>query len=204
MNSMFFVDETIKRLAREFESIPAERKHVLQEITSFIRNNTPASLVFICTHNSRRSHIAQVWAHTAAAYFNLQNVKSYSGGTEATAFNSGAVEALRETGFRIDQASSGNNPRYIVRYSDNHPAFEVFSKRYDDAENPSRDFAAIMTCTHADENCPVVVGAAARISLPYDDPKDFDGTEMEAIKYRERVLEIGREILYAFSLAERA
>jgi arsenate reductase (thioredoxin) len=45
-----------------------------------------------------------------------------------------------------------------------------------------------------------VVGAEKRISLPFDDPKDFDGTNQEAIKYHERVLEIGREICFAFSL----
>jgi arsenate reductase len=57
-----------------------------------------------------------------------------------------------------------------------------------------------MTCTHADENCPLVAGADVRISLPYDDPKAFDNTPLEAAKYTERVHEIGREILYAFSL----
>jgi arsenate reductase (thioredoxin) len=45
-----------------------------------------------------------------------------------------------------------------------------------------------------------VVGAEKRISLPFDDPKDFDVTNQEAIKYHERVLEIVREICFAFSL----
>lgn len=201
---MFLAGDTIKQLVSEFNKIPGERKDILKEIASFISTKKSAQLVFICTHNSRRSHISQIWAQTAAAYFNIDNVEAYSGGTEATAFNPRAVDAMRKIGFRIEEKSAGNNPRYVVTFSDQHPSFEVFSKKYDDPKNPSRDFAAIMTCTHADENCPLVVGASTRISLPYDDPKDFDGTALESAKYLERSLEIGREMLYAFSLIKAA
>jgi arsenate reductase len=200
---MSFVAETIRQLSGEFEKISGERKKALQRVTTFIetrinRQQTP-ELIFICTHNSRRSHIAQIWAQTAAAFFDVAGVKTYSGGTEATAFNPLAVEALRRTGFKIDQVSDGANPRYTVRHSETHPPFEIFSKKYDAPENPASSFAAIMTCTHADDSCPVVRGASARISLPFDDPKDFEGTSLEAAKYSERSLEIGREILYVFS-----
>ncbi len=168
---MFFVEDTIKQILQQFEKIPVERRQILTKLSTFINQHAQANLIFICTHNSRRSHMAQIWAETAASYFNIPNVYSYSGGTEATAFNPRAVHALRSIGFKIDQTSVDSNPHYVIRYSDDQPALEAFSKKYDDARNPQRDFAAIMTCTHADENCPVVVGASARISLPYDDPK---------------------------------
>ena len=71
------------------------------------------------------------------------------------------------------------------------------------AANPEKDFAAVMTCSHADEHCPFIPGATARIALTYDDPKDFDDTPLESEKYRERVMQIGREILYAFSQVKR-
>ena len=200
---MFFVQETITRLTTEYALISEARKIILRNVASFITNRISnrqqANLVFICTHNSLRSHISQIWAQTAASYFNIANVNTFSGGTETTAFNPLAVNALIATGFRIYATTHGNNPRYMVRYSDRHPEFEVFSKKYDEPQNPSKDFAAIMTCTHADENCPVVTGALVRISLPYEDPKDFDGTDLESDKYKERSLEIGREILFAFS-----
>jgi arsenate reductase len=201
---MFFAEETIKRLVKESEIVSNERKTILRSLAAFARDNDSPALIFICTHNSRRSHISQIWAQTAAAYFDIPNVRSYSGGTEATAFNPRAVEALRKLGFVITQTTTDSNPRYIVQYSDDHPSFEVFSKKYDDSANPSREFAAIMTCTHADENCPIVTGAATRISLPFDDPKDFDGTDLESAKYLERSLDIGREILYAFSQIKKA
>ena len=156
-------------------------------------------MIFICTHNSRRSHIAQIWAQAAAAYYGIENFVSYSGGTEATAFNPRAVKAMREAGFNIEATSGGTNPHYEVRFSNEAHALIAFSKKFDSEDNPQKDFAAVMTCSHADENCPVVSGMEKRISLPYDDPKDFDDTPQEGLKYAERVREIGTEILYAFS-----
>jgi len=196
---MFFVEDTIKKLITEFDRISAERRHLLENLATFCKSERNALLIFICTHNSRRSHIAQIWAQTASSYFNIENVIAYSGGTEATEFNHRAVNAMRKLGFGIEQKTTGENPHYIIRYSDTYPSFEVFSKRYDDVENSTTGFAAIMTCAHADNNCPVVAGASVRISLPFDDPKDYDGTNLESIKYHERAHEIGREMLYAFS-----
>lgn len=200
---MFFVEETICRLTNEFDKISLDRKSVLRDVASLIQSRHRAhrttDLVFICTHNSRRSHIAQIWAQTLAAFFKISYVRAFSGGTEATAFNPKAVNALRNLGFRIDQITSGSNPHYRIEFSDSNPPIEVYSKKYEDAGNPTRDFVAIMTCTDADQECPVVGGASHRVSLPYDDPKVFDGTSEEVIKYHERSIEIGREILFLFS-----
>jgi arsenate reductase len=193
----------IQKLTGEFNWIPESRQPIIKELTDFISQKSKANEVinlnFICTHNSRRSHISQVWAQAAAQYYGIKNVHCFSGGTEATAFNLRAVKAMKEAGFDIEVFKDGNNPVYRVRFSDEAPALTVFSKKYDDDFNPKKDFAAIMTCSHADENCPLVLGAAKRIALTYNDPKDFDGTPQESVKYSERVHEIGREILYAFS-----
>jgi arsenate reductase len=194
---------TVGKLVSEFNQIPEERKRVIKQLTDYVSAKSQSGqkvlLNFICTHNSRRSHISQIWAQTAAYYYEINNVETFSGGTEATAFNPRAVTAMKQAGFDISTIKEGNNPVYKVTYSDNAPALTVFSKKYDDDFNPKKDFAAIMTCSHADENCPLVQGASARIALTYNDPKDFDGTPQETAKYSERVHEIGREILYAFS-----
>jgi len=197
------LQETIDKLRGEFPQIPNERKPIIKELTDYVAQKAKAhqkiKLNFICTHNSRRSHISQVWAQTAAHYFGIPNVETYSGGTEATAFNPKAVKAMKDAGFDIEVKKDGTNPVYEARYTSDSPGLTLFSKTYDDAFNPKNDFAAIMTCSHADENCPLVIGATKRIALTYNDPKDFDGTPQEAEKYKERVHEIGREILYAFS-----
>lgn len=194
----------IQTLIPEFDKISGERRSILRQLTEYIqgqiKRNKKVKLLFICTHNSRRSHIAQIWAQAAASYYGIPDVVSYSGGTEATAFNPRAVKAMQDAGFKIHQTSNANNPVYEVYFDDDDaPAVTAFSKKFDSESNPAKDFAAVMTCSHADENCPVVLGMEKRISLPYNDPKDFDGTPHESEKYTERLKEIGTEILFVFS-----
>jgi arsenate reductase (thioredoxin) len=192
----------------EFDNIPPQRRDQLQQLAAYIRSdvklNQSARLTFICTHNSRRSQLCQIWAATAAAYFGVPRVESFSGGTEVTAFNSRAVAALRRTGFAIDGPKTTQNPRYRARYRADGPALECFSKVYHDASNPKSDFCAVMTCSQADKLCPIVQGASKRISLPYDDPKAFDGTPQETANYDERCRQIAREILFTFSEAAQS
>jgi arsenate reductase (thioredoxin) len=199
---------TVNSLTQQFGNISRERKNLLKPVSDFIAQKTTAGksvhLVFICTHNSRRSHISQIWAQAATYYYGFDNIYCYSGGTEATAFNARAVKAMRDVGFRIVKKSNGDNPVHEVYFSEHANPAIAFSKKYDAESNPKKNFAAIMTCSHADENCPVIIGMEKRISLPYDDPKDFDGTPLEEKMYNERVMEIGVEILYAFGEAERA
>lgn len=200
------LDQYVGNLESSFKDLSPDRKERLQELADYFstkkKAGEPILLTFICTHNSRRSHVSQIWAQVAAHYYGVENVKSYSGGTEATAFNYRAVAAMQKAGFDITVKAEGANPLYQVRFSENAPALEAFSKVYSDKPNPQKDFCAIMTCSDADQNCPIVFGAEERISLPYDDPKNFDGTELEAAKYEERVKQIGVEIFYAFSLVK--
>lgn len=187
----------------ELDLIPTERRATLDGLAHFVAERTragePAKLTFICTHNSRRSHMAQLWAQAAAHHFGIVGVETYSGGTEATAFNPRAVAALERVGFLIEAATAGANPVYAVRYNADIAPMECFSKVYDQPPNPTEDFCAVMTCGEAEAACPIVFGAAERISLPYDDPKAADGSPQEAAVYDERCRQIAREMLYAFS-----
>jgi len=193
----------ISQFEKDYSEIPEDRKQLLNLLVEFIEKKQkagePITLNFICTHNSRRSHIAQLWAQAAAHYYGIRNVFCFSGGTEATAFNPRAVKAMQAAGFSIAKTKEGENPVYEVRYADDAAPVIAFSKTYDDPFNHNKDFAAIMTCSHADENCPLVLGASGRIALTYDDPKEFDGTPLESEMYAERVHKIGTEIFYAFS-----
>ena len=193
----------IQQAQQGFDRIPDERKERLQKLAWFVRDKIKAGkeakLIFICTHNSRRSHMGQWWARVAADYYEVPNVRTFSGGTEATAFNPRAVAALERAGFAIEKISEGDNPHYKVTYASDTPAQEAFSKKYDDAANPQEDFAAIMTCSQADENCPFVPGATLRVAIPYEDPKEADGTPEETTRYDERSKQIATEMLYCFS-----
>jgi len=187
----------------KFESITVERKAVLQPLIGFIQDKHTSDheirLNLICTHNSRRSHLSQVWAQTAAAYYGIKNVFCYSGGTEATALFPMVAETLKHSGFRIQVIADGNNPVYAIKYSENEHPVIGFSKTYDDAFNPESGFAAIMTCSQADGGCPFIAGAEKRIPITFEDPKAFDNTPQQAEKYQERSLQIATEMFYIFS-----
>lgn len=184
-------------------SILEERKEVLQPLIDYIQNKldqkNPIRLNFICTHNSRRSHLSQIWAQTMAFHFEINNVFCYSGGTETTAMFPKIAETLNNQGFEILQLSKSQNPVYAVKFSENEPAIICFSKTFDDSFNPESEFAAIMTCSSADEGCPFIVGAEKRLPIRYNDPKEFDNTNLMDEKYAERSLEIATEMHYVFS-----
>lgn len=199
------LNQYLSSLPAEFGRIPEPRKAILRSLADFIREQAQAGrqaqLTVICTHNSRRSHMGQLWAAAAAAWYGVEGLKSFSGGTEATAFNPSAVAALQRAGFQISRKSEGKNPLYEARFSEEGPALELFSKRFDDDANPRRDFAAIMVCSEADEACPFVPGAALRLSLPFEDPKRADGAPDEEQAYDEACRLIAREFCYAMEQA---
>ena len=195
------IENTIAAL--DVETISNERKETLQPFIEFIQKKQQTDqeirINFICTHNSRRSHLSQVWAQTMAYYCNIQNVFCYSGGTEATALFPMAAETLRNSGFEINMLSEGKNPVYAIKYAENQHPIIGFSKKFDDAFNPTSEFAAILTCSQADEGCPFIAGAEKRFPITFEDPKAFDNTPQQAQKYKERSLQIATELFYVFS-----
>lgn len=184
-------------------SVSEDRKAVLQPLIDYIQNkvttNQEIRLNFICTHNSRRSHLSQIWAQTMAFQFKIDKVFCYSGGTEATAMFPKVAETLINQEFQIQKLSQDNNPVYAVKFDENQAPIICFSKTYNDDFNPKSNFGAIMTCNNADEGCPMVFGAEARFPIKYNDPKAFDGTDLMNEKYTERSLEIASEMYFVFS-----
>ena len=183
--------------------ISDERKEVLLPLVNYIQEKINAGeairLNFICTHNSRRSHLSQIWAQTMAYHVGLKNVSCYSGGTEATAIFIKVLETLTSQGFQVLKLSENDNPVVAVKFADNENPILCFSKTYDHPFNPSSQFGAVMTCNNADEGCPIVVGAEAGFPIKYDDPKAYDGTPLQTEKYAERSLDIAREMWWVFS-----
>lgn len=185
------------------DTISQERKEVLQPLAEFIQSKVsaaqPVRINFICTHNSRRSHLSQVWAQTMATYFNIDNVFCYSGGTEATALFPMVAKTLESTGFAVKTISEGDNPIYNIKYGASESPVIGFSKKLDDDFNPKSNFAAIMTCSQADGGCPFIAGAEKRIPITFEDPKVFDNTPQQTEKYAERSLQIATEMFFIFS-----
>lgn len=195
------IERTIKELNPQ--SVSEERKVILRPLIDFVQSKVSQGqevrINFICTHNSRRSHLGQVWAQALAYHFNIKNVFCYSGGTVATALFPMVVKTLRNSGFEIKILSVGNNQVYSIKYAENKHPIIGFSKKTDDDFNPKSGFTAVMTCDSANEACPYVPGAEKRISLTFEDPKIFDNTPQQVEKYSERSLQIATELFYVFS-----
>ncbi|MDE2728995.1 MAG: protein-tyrosine-phosphatase [Gemmatimonadota bacterium] len=195
------------RLA-ESSQIPADRRQTLDRVSTYVaarvRSGEPALLTFICTHNARRSQMAQIWAQTNALFFSLRGVATYSGGTEATAFDPRAVSAMVRAGFRVERQSKEVNPEYLVHAGSELPPVRAFSKTYHDPSNPQHGFCAVLTCSSADRECPVIPRADRRVLVPYEDPTSADGTDREAEVYDERCREICREMVWLFARAAGA
>jgi arsenate reductase (thioredoxin) len=196
------IQDRCEVLAKNFREISTERKLLLEKIAGYIKtkqaNQQAINLVYVCTHNSRRSHLGQVWAAVAAAYYGVGNVSTFSGGTEATAFNPNAIAALTAAGFDVRKTSESSNPVYEVYFSEKEFT-NCFSKVYNHAANPAQNFAAIMTCSDAEDNCPFIPGCDLRIGTTYNDPKAFDNTVLQNEKYTERSNQIAMECLFVFS-----
>ena len=190
----------MRGLEQEDHLIPKTRKLQLKELAEFIskrkeKGKTP-KIIVICTHNSRRSQMAQLWLKMASAYYGLGKLRVFSGGTEATAFHPNAVEAMQHAGLPIKRTSEDENPFYECEIGNGGDVLILFSKKYDDERNPQKKFAAIMVCDEADEACPIINGAKKRFSISYKDPKKFDGTPDEKSAYQERCRQIAREMFY--------
>ncbi len=185
------------------QSISEERKAVLRPLADFVRervsNRQKINISFICTHNSRRSHLAQVWAQAASFYFNVPDVCCYSGGTEETSLFPKVAATLADQGFVLFRIAEGNNPVYAIKYSANAAPVIGFSKKFNNPFNPVSGFAAVLTCSQADEGCPFIAGAGKRIPITYEDPKVSDHSPEQTEVYAERSLEIATEMCYVFS-----
>jgi len=192
------VEEILK-----INTVSNQRKTILQPLVAYIQdkvnNNQIINLNFICTHNSRRSHLAQIWSQFASAYYNIPNINCYSGGTEETALFPKVIETLSNQGFQIFKITDSNNPIYAIKYDENSSPIIGFSKKYNDAFNPISNFAAILTCSQADEGCPFISGAEKRIPITYEDPKISDDTTNQTEVYQQRSIEIATEMMYVFS-----
>ena len=195
MNLSSYIITVLERLP----DLELKRIQQLEPLSLYIFNKISqgeaAALNFICTHNSRRSHLGQIWLQMAAAYYDIALVVAYSGGTEETAFNPRAVAALQRAGFAVE-AGTGENPRYKISSSLGNLHLVSFSKKYDHVENPKKEFCAVMTCSEADEACPVIFGANLRIKLLYEDPKSADDTDHERTAYDARCFQIATEMFY--------
>jgi len=208
-------------LTASFDMIDETHRQAGQKLADWIAKNyrarEPLDVIVVCTGNSRRSILSSTLGNMAAAYYGMPEIRFHSGGTAPTAFNARTVNTLKEIGVEIEptgkEAARGEpqtaNPFYRVRWGAPGGSDELslesteFSKRYDDPANPQKGFVALLVCGEADAACPTVKGSALRVSMPYLDPKIYDGSAYETAKYAERRDDIGRLMLSVMMQARK-
>lgn len=186
--------------------ISESRKTLLQKIAKKIATNyhfnNSININFICTHNSRRSQLGQVWAYFASDYFNL-SINALSGGTEVTAFHRNTVKTLKDVGFIfVVEKFSHSNPVYAISFNETTKPIQGFSKLYNHPINTS-PYLVLTTCNNADENCPFIPEAMHRFHLPYKDPKHSDDLPSQEETYLQTNKEIAAEMYFLFNEVKR-
>ncbi len=202
------INQNIEHFIQNSNTISKERKEKLHQLSDAIYKkiiqNQTVKLIVICTHNSRRSHIGQLWLAAGASYFKLPQTETYSGGTEITAFHPNAIKAMQHLGFEITTKNQSNsNPVYSIQWKESQIPYEAFSKHFKDFPNPSEHFLAIIVCSEADKGCPFVPGTDFKIVIPFEDPKLFDDTLLESEKYLAHAKQMGTEMIYVLSTLKK-
>jgi hypothetical protein len=188
-------------LQDEFVNVPDSTGKMLKEAGTYIidhlNSGRETSISFVCEHNSRKSHLGQVWTQMAAQYYGIDSVICYSGGTTPTYVNQRIIKALENTGFQISEKGiAGEGPIYYLNYNKPSQGFEIFSKRYDHAMNPDTNYIAISLCYNPEECCPITGGADEQLTIPYPDLQPYDNTPLETKMYDEQCRMIARDMFF--------
>ena len=192
--------EYIKNILKNIDmGIEKNRKDKIVKLAQIIKKNHEqqniVKITFICTHNSRRSQFSQVWAYISALYFKLDFLEFYSGATEVDSVNLNVINALSNSGLKIEKTHK-DKAIYLLKSLKKDKGISLYSKLYNSKLNPSKHFIAIMTCSDADQMCPVIKGADKRVSLPYPDPRVADNTGLEEEVYKQTCSIIAKEMFY--------
>jgi arsenate reductase (thioredoxin) len=121
----------------------------------------PMRVLFLCTHNSARSQMAEGLLRALAG----DRFEAFSAGTEATHVRPLAIKAMAELGIDISRQQSKTLDRYL-----NEPFDQV-----------------ITVCDTAAEACPIFPGAAQRLHWSFEDPSKATGSEDEQLAVYRRV-----------------
>jgi arsenate reductase (thioredoxin) len=135
-------------------------------------------VLFICTHNSARSQMAEgLVNHDLAG-----KVQAFSAGTDPTSVNPLAVAVMGELGIDISRQRS---------------------KSLDEFASEKFDFV-ITLCDHAAESCPVFFGGTRRIHMGFSDPSAFTGNKEEKLLFFRKLRDqIRKEIIEFLSSQQR-
>ena len=191
-----YIKTIIKNIDTDLEKNREEKLiELAQTIKNTYKNENNVQIIFICTHNSRRSQFSHIWAYVSSLYFKLDFIKPFSGGTEIDTVNLNVIKSLINSGLKIEKTHK-EDAMYLLKPFKEYKGINLYSKEYSCKSNPTKHFIAIMTCSDADKMCPVIKGADKKVSLPYPDPRVADNTGLEEEVYNQTCSTIAKEMFY--------
>jgi arsenate reductase (thioredoxin) len=118
-------------------------------------------VLFICTHNSARSQMAEAFLRKHGS----DRFEAHSAGLEATEIHPYTRQVMTEAGIDLTGQQANDIAEYLVKI---HIGY------------------AITVCSKAERLCPVFPGPVSRLHWPFEDPASFEGTEEDKLaKFRE-------------------
>ncbi len=156
--------------------------HVVRGIDKFIGEcNT---VVFLCTHNSRRSQYCEIWGNYFSSVYK-KSITFLSAGAVKTKVHKQIYKSLERVGVKVDRNSSINIENITII---------PFSKTLSDINK--KQFISIMTCSNYEKTCPFDPRSLINLQLFYKDPKRYDNSNREAEEYDKTSFMIACEINY--------
>jgi thioredoxin type arsenate reductase len=145
---------------------------------TILSSNPPVRVLFLCTHNSARSQMAEGLLRTRSEGL----VESYSAGTEVSEIRPLAVRAMAEMNIDISHQ---------------------YSKHLDQYQNQNFDYI-ITVCDRARESCPVFPGDPVQIHWSFPDPAAVEGTEeVRYTAFRETAVQLNTRIGFLLMMIKR-
>ncbi|HKP52569.1 MAG TPA: arsenate reductase ArsC [Chloroflexia bacterium] len=129
--------------------------------------HSPVRVLFLCTHNSARSQMAEGWLR----HLGGERFEAHSAGTEETLVRPFAIRAMSEVGVDISGQKSKTLERYIQQPWD----------------------VIITVCDQANESCPLFPGGKQRLHWSLPDPSKATGSEEEQLAAYRQVRDTLRE-----------
>tara|TARA_Y100001949_G_C15986510_1_gene330879 strand:+ start:2001 stop:2567 length:567 start_codon:yes stop_codon:yes gene_type:complete len=165
-----------------------KRKKRLDNIASVINENLnkTRSIVFLCTHNSRRSQICEVWGKVFAEIYR-KKININSAGAFKTVVHSQVYESIVKCGLVVD------NKKEIFF---DKKKFKLNSKTIDSLT--MKNFIAVMTCSNAEKSCPNDPRSIRNIKMFFNDPRIYDETDKMSREYLNTTIYIAEELNYIF------
>ena len=179
-----YIDNLDEVILRDYQK--SRVKKISQELSGVI--NSCNKIVFMCTHNSRRSQLSEVWANILSNRLNLK-LSFFSAGTEKTKVYKEVIETLCRVGVDINKEGKLNLTSNTIN---------IYSKTLDEIKEDK--FIGIMNCSDAEKHCPLDPRSKKNIKLFYDDPKKYDRTTKESDEYDRTCRLIASELNAIFKL----